>query len=77
MFFCIIESLYLNILNKLHIVRKTKGINVFFSFSDMLTIPEAKERQLVSSLSRQELEDRYLRLREESVVSCLIIEDAS
>jgi len=29
-----------------------------------ITISEAKERQLVTSLSREELEDRYLRLRE-------------
>ena len=31
-------------------------------------ISEAKERQLVAALSRQDLEDRYLRLREDHVV---------
>ena len=33
------------------------------------TISEAKERQIVSSLSREELEDRYLRMRDEHIVS--------
>ena len=49
------------------IMKCNKRINVSI-YLDILTIPEAKERQIVSSLPRQELEDRYLRLREESVV---------